>query len=292
MSAIFYYIFFSVNWLITLLPLRILYLFSDFWFYIVYYLIGYRKKVVFTNLKNSFPEKSDEEINKIAKKFYRHLCDLVIEILALVHSNEKKMQKHFKVKNPEVLDNIYDQNKSVIVLAAHYGNWEYFLSLPLFLKHKVVAIYKPFSNKYFDNLMISIRKKFGVEPVEMKQTIKLIVKYRREKKLAITAFFSDQSPMKSEINYWTNFLNQDTPVYLGAEKIARKTNQTVVFIKIEKIKRGCYEAEIIKLFDNPKNAQQYEITEEHLRVLEKIINNKPEHWLWSHRRWKHKRIDD
>ena len=259
---------------------------------ILYYIISYRKKVVYTNLKNSFPEKSEKERKAIAKKFYKHLADLFIENITIHFIKEKEILKRVKFTNIEILTNYYKQNKSVIAVLGHYGNWEYYLGMPLITKYLFVGVYKKLSNKLFNKLFIKTRSKFGAEPVEMHNTLRTLIKYANEKKLNFAGFVSDQTPTKSESHYWTKFLNQDTPVFLGVEKIAKKTNQPVVFLYMRKVKRGYYQVEIIKLFDNPKETKEHEITECHVKLLEKIIKEEPAYWLWSHRRWKHKNPND
>lgn len=285
-----YPVFYGIIWILTLLPFKVLYIISDFLSFITYYLIPYRKKVTLTNLKKSFPEKSSTEINKIAKKFYRHLFDLFLESFKLLQMNEEQILKRFDYKNPEVLDELYSKNKSIITVFGHYGNWEWLASLPLVTKYKVLAIYKPLANSSFDNFFIRLRGKFGIETVTIQQALRKILNFQQNKELTITFFLGDQRPMGRYIKYWTTFLNQDTPILLGVEKISKQTDQAVVFIDIQKKKRGFYEIVFIKLFENPKETEEFEITEKHIRILEKIIINRPELWLWSHRRWKHKKL--
>lgn len=285
-----YPVFYGIIWILTLLPFKVLYIISDFLSFITYYLIRYRKKVTLTNLKKSFPEKSSTEINKIAKKFYRHLFDLFLESFKLLQMNEEQILKRFDYKNPEVLDELYSKNKSIITVFGHYGNWEWLASLPLVTKYKVLAIYKPLANSSFDNFFIRLRGKFGIETVTIQQALRKILNFQQNKELTITFFLGDQRPMGRYIKYWTTFLNQDTPILLGVEKISKQTDQAVVFIDIQKKKRGFYEIVFIKLFENPKETEEFEITEKHIRILEKIIINRPELWLWSHRRWKHEKL--
>jgi len=290
MSNLGYYILFGIFWIIMLIPLRVLYLFSDILYFFSYYLIAYRKKVTLTNLKKSFPEKSSVEIRKIAKRFYRHLFDQFIESFKLLQMNEEQILKRFHYRNPEVLDELYSKNKSIITVFGHYGNWEWLASLPLITKYKVLAIYKPLANSILDKFFIRLREKFGVITVTIQQTLRKILDSQQNKELTIMFFLGDQRPMRRYIKYWTTFLNQDTPVLLGVEKIAKQTDQAVVFIDIQKKKRGFYEIVFTKLFENPKETEEFEITEKHIRTLEKIIINRPELWLWSHRRWKHEKL--
>lgn len=286
MSFILFYISIGLWWLVALLPLKILYFISDILFLFTYYFPGYRKKTVLNNLKNAFPEKSDGEVKAISKKFYRHFSDVMIEILKMIHLSPEELADRIKVKNPEVLNNLYRQNKSVIAVVGHYNNWEWILGTKPYVPHYSMAIYKPLNNKYFNRFLIRNRSRYGVELISMRETLRKILYYKKINKVTLCAFITDQSPVWEETQYWTRFLNQLTPVYLGIEKMAVKTGQAVVFLHVQKITRGKYEMEVIRLFDNVENVTPYEITNKHLSVLEKIITDKPEYWLWTHRRWK------
>lgn len=288
------YLFHILNfplWIITLLPLRLLYILSDFFYILVYHLIGYRKKVVFTNIINSFPEKSNKEVVRIAKSFYRHLCDYFIESFYIFNMSEKEINNRFRYKNPEVLIDLYKQNRSIIATIGHYGNWEWLCSLPLHVDYKVFALYSPLNNKYFDELFKRLRGKFGVKMLPMKTAFKDLALAERNKELTLTYFLTDQRPVWSSIRYWTTFLNQETPVFLGSELISKKLDFPVVFFEIKKIKRGYYEVEFKLLTKNPKETSEFQITEAHTKTLENIIINKPDYWLWSHKRWKFKKED-
>jgi KDO2-lipid IV(A) lauroyltransferase len=289
MAAIGYYIFYGITWIMTLLPFGIIYLFSDLLYPVMYYFPGYRRKVVETNLKNSFPEKSENERTAIARKYYRHLCDLIFETLKLVHMDNEQHRKRMQLTNPELLDRYYDEGRDVAVVLGHYGNWEWLNILPVCTKLRNVPIYKPLQNKYFDRFMLNIRSMNDCDPTAMSNIIREIIKNRKIKRNALYGFMTDQTPPKGEIRYWTNFLNQDTPVYLGAEKIAAKYDMAVVFLNIRKVKRGYYTFTAETLFEHAAGIPEDIITEAHVKRLEEIIREKPEFWLWSHRRWKHKR---
>lgn len=252
----------------------------------MFYVIRYRRKIVLENLNNSFPEKSSEELYEIAKQFYRYLADLFIEILKMLQYDLDSLSKRVKYTNPEVLDDLYDKGKDVLVVLGHYGNWEWLLGLCKYHKHRPLVVFKPVSNKHVDKVFYKMRRKMKVEPIQMRRIIRAILDYREKNILTISAFISDQSTIWEETQYWTQFLNQDTPVYLGPEKIAKKTNQAVIFYKVDRVKRGYYEVEILNLFEEAEETKPHEITERHTRVLEKIIQDKPELWLWTHRRWK------
>ena len=289
MYRLFYYIIYGFLWMLSLLPFRILYIISDALYIVAYYVLGYRKTVVVSNLKNAFPEKSNQEIRFIAKQFYKHLCNVIFETIALLTMSEQTMKRRVTYRNIEIFDDLYKKDKHVCVITGHYGNWEWICSSPLWLQHKSVTLYQPLKNKHFDKLMSKLRTKFGAEIIPKREGVKRILQLHKQETLTASLFIGDQTPMKHEIQYWTTFLNQDTPVYLGIEKIARKSNQAVVFLSPKKIKRGYYEIEIIKISENGKETKPYEITEAHVNLLEKTIRSKPEYWLWSHRRWKHVR---
>ncbi len=215
------------------------------------------------------------------------MCDSFIESFAAVNMSKRELRKRCAWKNPGILKKYYDEGKSVVAVFGHYGNWEWLLTLPLYTDYKVLALYKPLNNVYFDRFMKKLRQKFGLQTVPVIRSYPVILKYHNENIPVITFFLGDQRPVKEHIRYWTTFLNQDTPVMLGSEQIAKRLNQVVVFFKMNKLKRGYYEIEIIPVSENPKSTKMYEITERHTRLLEDQIRKRPEYWLWSHKRWKH-----
>jgi len=284
-----YYIFYGLNWMMTLLPLRVLYIFSDIMFFSLYYLPGYRRRVVETNLRNSFPEKSREELRVIARKYYRHLCDLIIETLKLTHIGKDEHMRRMRLTNPEVLEKFYDEGRDVVVVLGHYCNWEWLNILPLYTRLRNVPIYKPLQNRHFDLFMLNLRLTNDCDPTPMANVVRELIRNRKINRRALYGFMTDQTPPRGEIKYWTNFLNQDTPVYLGAEKIAIKYDMAIVFFNIQKIKRGYYTFTAETIFEHAAGLPEDQITEKHVKRLEEIILEKPQYWLWSHRRWKHKR---
>jgi KDO2-lipid IV(A) lauroyltransferase len=289
MGAVLYYIFYGIIWIITLLPLGVLYILSDFIFLLLYYFPSYRRKVVGTNLKNSFPEKSEKELRVIEKRFYHHLADLFLETFKLIHMSEKQQLRRFTYSNLEVIDKLRNENRDVVALLGHYNNWEWPTLLPKFMKYPTVIIYKPLQNKYFNNFINKQRSKYGIILTPMSLVIREILNYRQKKINTISIFISDQTPAKGDIKFWTPFLNQDTPVFTGAEKIALKYDMAVVFFHIQKKKRGYYNLDIELLFDHTAGLPEHTITETFTRRLEEVIKENPEYWIWSHRRWKHKR---
>ena len=256
---------------------------------LLYYVIGYRKKVVLENLRNSFPEKNEDEIKLIRKKFYKYLCDLFLETFkTLTISKEEAIKRcKFNADSLALFEKLYAEKKSIILVMGHYGNWEWGgSSFTLENKHQLYVIYKPLANKYFDRLIYKMRTRFGTKLTEMNNTWKDMLGYKNI--IIATAFIADQTPSPDNA-YWTTFLNQDTPVFLGAEKIAKKLNYPIVFINIKRMKRGFYEMSAELLFEDPRSTKDGEISEAHTRQLEQEVIKQPEIWLWSHRRWKHKK---
>ncbi len=285
MGKILYYLILKpLGWL----PLAALYPLSDLAYLIAYKILGYRKDVVFANLEKSFPQKTEQERRKIASKFYHYLMDLMVESIWYFGLTEKRVAKHLKVNNPELLNNIYDSGRGVILILGHYGSWELVLSsLNLFVQHQLSTIYIPLTNKTLDEVFLKMRKQFGSEMVAKKDFANSIKEANKNMQAII--FGADQSPSISKNIYWTNFLNQDTAVALGAEKYAKLYDMPVVFTFLNRERRGYYtvDFEIVSL--NPRDEKEGVITERHVRLMEKQILAKPEFWLWSHKRWKKKR---
>jgi len=245
---------------------------------------------VLTNIRNSFPEKSHAEHVEITKKFYRHFCDLTLESLKIFTISEKEVNERMILKNPEVADKYFDQGKSVIIAGGHYNNWELFaVAIDAPIKHKTIAIYKPLSSKYFDEKMRQTRSKYGLEMISTK-VVKEVFESEKSN-LTATIFGVDQSPAYGAKAHWMTFLNQETRVLFGAEKYAKEYDYPVIFGRINKEKRGYYSIEFEDITAHPTQADQGEIIEKITRMLEEDIIKKPEFWLWSHKRWKHKRSD-
>jgi Kdo2-lipid IVA lauroyltransferase/acyltransferase len=287
MKRILFYLVYSFLWLITLLPLPLLYLLSDFIYLILYYLVGYRKKTVYQNLRNSLPEKSTKEIRHIARKFYLQLCDYFLESVYLIHMSEKENARRITYKNAEFLQDYYKQGKSILLLVSHYGNWEWTNSIPRLSPHTLLGIYKPLQNKYFDRFFSQLRGQFGALAIPMESTLRTVVSYQRDQKPFILYTVADQRPQWTSIQHWTTFLNQDTPVITGPEKIARAFHLSVYFLDLQKIKRGYYSAEFKLLSEQPATEPEFGITRSYQALVEKKIRQRPELWLWSHKRWKY-----
>ena len=275
-------------WLVTLLPLPVLYILSDLIFLILYYIVGYRRTVVDSNLKKAFPEKTDKEIHRLTLKFYRYLCDYFIESIYLLNMSVAESNKRYRYTNPEIVKDLYKKGRSIVYTVGHYGNWEWATAnLHKKASYHILGIYKPLSNKLFDRLFIYIRARYGNTPVPMKKTLRVITESMKNKEIFSLYLVADQRPTIEDIHYWTIFLNQETPVITGIERIAKKYDLPVVFLDVERPRRGYYEITFRILTEEPKKEEQYAITEKYMRQVEKMIKRRPELWLWSHKRWKY-----
>ncbi len=254
----------------------------------IFVIFGYRKKVVVDNIRRSFPEKTEKEQKDICKKFYRHFCDLVVESLKTFTISNKQVLKHVTCKNPEAINKYFEQKRSVIIAGGHYNNWEIFaVAIDAIIKHDTIGIYTPLSNKYFDEKMRKTRSKYGLLMISSRK-----VKYYFDehiKDITATIFAIDQSPSNPKSCYWTTFLNQETGVLFGTEKFAKDYNYPIVYCRINKEKRGYYSFEFFDVTDKPLETAYGEITEKVTQMLEKDIKENPQYWLWTHKRWKHKR---
>lgn len=277
----------------ALLPMRLLYVLSDILYLIIYWVIRYRVPVVRKNLKSSFPDKSEEELKQLEKAFYHHFADYIVETLKLAHISLQELQKRAYVQNPELIDKLMDNgHPCCLFLMGHYGNWEWYSgSNSRFKDARLYQIYRPLNNKTVDKIFIHLRTKFGSSGIPKNDTGREVVRLVRNKIRSGVVFLADQTPSPSNLHYWTNFLNQDTSVLTGAERLARKLNTPVVFLDVQMVKRGYYTLEIQLIAENPKETPENWITEEYARRLEKSILRKPEGWLWTHKRWKYKRSD-
>jgi KDO2-lipid IV(A) lauroyltransferase len=288
-SKILYPLLFLFFRLFARLPFFWIYLVSDFVFVTLYYIVGYRKEVVFENLRNSFPQKSEKEIKSIAKKYYSHLADTMVETIKIAGMTAEDFEKRVKVNNVALLNQLYDEGRSVVMFCAHYGNWEWVLFIPKMLKHTILPIYKPLSNPYTDAYFTKLRSKFGGIPTPMNETLRTLVNYKRQNKPTIIWLAADQVPAL-EGAYWTEFFHQDTPFFMGGEKIARKMLQVAVFMSIRKIGRGYYEMDLELMERQPEDLPEGGLILQYINKLEKLIREEPAYWLWSHKRWKHKRM--
>lgn len=273
-------------YLFSIQPFWVLYIWSDLLFLITYYLFQYRREVVHTNLTKSFPDKNPVEIKKIEKDFYKHFSDVIVESAKHLTINEKEIQKRFLVKNPELIYKCFHENRNVLMYTAHFGNWEWLAAIPLYIPHKAITLYQPLSSKYFDSIIKKSRERFGALTIESRKGYKTLIQFSQQHLLTFSCIIGDQSPQKNSAKHWVTFLHQDTAFLHGADRIAKKRNDIVVFPMITKTKRGYYEIEFLTIQDNPKEVESAEIIEAYAKLLEKAINKSPHLWLWSHRRWK------
>jgi len=287
MNYLLYIFTYSLIWLLHLLPEWILFRISDLLYVLMYYVAGYRKKVVLNNLRKAFPEYDKNKIRQTAKKFYHHFCDVILESAIYHFYSQSKAMKRMSYRNPELLNELFAKGKMVMAVTAHYGNWEYLNTLALASDYPVAAIYKPLHIKQFNRMMRQNRTRFGVMVTPMEKIARKLIKHYREKDPVMTINLADQRPLFRNIQYWTKFMGLDTPLYLGTEKLARKLDAAVVFLKIRKVKRGRYEVDIELICEDPNSLEAYEITNRHVQILEDLIREEPDYWLWSHRRWKH-----
>ena len=277
------------TWIFQFFPFRVGYIISDIYFLLGYYIIRYRRGVVSANLANSFPYKTQKERASIARKYYRHLCDTFIETLYFDRMSARNAKNCVRYLNPELPNGYLSQGRQVIGFLGHYNNWEWLCNWPLHSPHRFYPVYKKLKSYPFERFYFNLRSRFGANPLERSLTFRQLVSDHNHGTPSLSAFLFDQTPRVYEIHHWVNFLNQDTPVILGAEKVARKLDGVVLFAHTKKIKRGYYEVEYKLVTDQAKQCPEFEITEKCTRLLENQINENPEFWLWSHKRWKHTR---
>ncbi|MBR6989017.1 MAG: lysophospholipid acyltransferase family protein [Bacteroidaceae bacterium] len=286
-----YYIIGGIWWLLSLLPLKILYLFSDMLYVLVHHVIGYRKKIVRKNLTNSFPEKSLDEIRQIEKGFYHFFCDYIVETIKQFSISKEEMKRRMVISGVEEMkDRMEKENKTFcFIYLGHFCNWEWIASLPYWVPNDILCaqIYHPLYNKAFDKLFLRIRNKFGGECIPMKETLRRIIELRRAKQKTIIGFISDQAPKWNSIHHFVDFLNQETPVFIGTEKIAKQVDALVYYGDVRRVKRGFYTCEFKPMTEKPvKEIPDWELTDAYAHLLEEMISRHPNFWLWSHNRWK------
>ena len=291
MNYFLYYILLGVWCLFSLLPLRIHYIISDFLFWLLYKVIGYRRRVVWKNLSASFPEKSEAELKEIERGFYHFLCDYFVETVKMMTISKKEIKRRIVYKGIKDLDEVIESGQSIAMYLGHYCNWEWVTSMPLWVTPKVQCgqIYHPLENKYFDKLLLRSRQRLGALCISMQDTLREVVRYKREGQPIMIGYISDQAPNWVNIHHWVDFLNQDTPVFTGTERIVKKMNHAVFYVDMRRIKRGYYEAEFKLMTRAPKELEDFKLTDMYFDMLEKSIRRAPEFWLWSHNRWKRTR---
>jgi len=275
---------------ISRLPFFILYGISNVSYFIIYRIFGYRKAIVRKNLINSFPDKSAAELRVIEKAFYRHLCDILVESIKNFTISEATAIKRMRIVNPELLESYFNKGQSIILAGGHYNNWELFaLAVPGQIKHIPMALYSPLKNKFWNEKIISSRSKYGLHMLRIDPILQKIKK-EKDKQFAVI-FGNDQSPTRSQLAHFTNFLNQETAVAYGAERMAREFNMPILGGSIMKVSRGHYQVTFTLISDDHSKFKKGEITAAFTKHLEKDILAAPQYWLWSHNRWKHQKSE-
>lgn len=276
--------------LMSLLPMGVLHFISDLIYYPLYYVARYRRKVVHTNLTNAFPEKTEKEIVQIEKKFYSAFCDYIVENLKLMGMSPEKAKKYLRFEGIEEVEKIMNETgKSCVLYIGHFFNWEFITSIGLWFKNTDIhfgTIYHPLANKAMDRLFIELREQYGAEGISMAQTLRRIMQLQKEKKMYLIGFIADQVPHWEAIDYWMEFFHQETPVFTGTEKIARRTESCVFYLSMRRERRGHYVATFHKMAEDATSTKEHELTNMYYHLLEENMKEHPELWLWTHRRWK------
>lgn len=285
-----YKIVYPIFYVLSLLPYRILYGISDFFYLIMYHIVGYRKKVVRKNLSTSFSEKTPQELKEIEHGFYHWLCDYFVETLKLLTVSDEQLLKHIEFRNAEQIEEYYDKGQTCAAILGHYCNWELLSATGLaFKRHKEAVcglIYHPLRSKIFDMLFKDIRQSKGGVCIPKQEILRYLVRYRLEKRMWLFGYISDQSPKYLNIHCWLPFLNHDTPVFTGGEKIMKKMNDAVFYVDMQRPERGKYICTFRLITDKPAEMQENEITKIFFEMLENTIKRDPRLYLWTHDRWK------
>ena len=285
-----YKIVYPIFYVLSLLPYRVLYGISDFFYLIMYHIVGYRKKVVRKNLSSSFPEKTPQELKEIEHGFYHWLCDYFVETLKLLTVSDETLLKHIEFRNAEQIEEYYDKGQTCAAILGHYCNWELLSATGLaFKRHKEAVcglIYHPLRSKIFDMLFKDIRQSKGGVCIPKQDILRYLVRYKREKRMWLFGYISDQSPKYLNIHCWLPFLNHDTPVFTGGEKIMKKMNDAVFYVDMQRPERGKYICTFRLITDKPAEMQENEITKIFFEMLENTIKRDPRLYLWTHDRWK------
>lgn len=289
MQYLIYLIVYPFIWAISILPFRILYLFSDLIYIIVYYLIGYRKKTVKENLVLALPHLTDSERLIIEKKFYQHLCDMFLEMIKTMNISKEQITKRFVFTNLDLYKDLEKQGKSIALMGAHYASYEWSPAINFYSDFQVYPIYKQIKNPYFEKLVHRIRSIFNVTLITTKKTIPTIIENNQKNKKGLYLFGSDQTPKINSAQHWTSFMGVEVPVHTGAEMLAKRYDMNVLFLKTRKVKRGYYEATFEILSQDAVETPNYQITDHFIKLVEQQIYEAPEYYLWTHKRWKHRK---
>jgi len=287
MKLLAYLITYPIIWILSILPFKVLYLISDLLYFLLYRIVGYRKKVVRTNLNLVFPDKSVEELKVIEKRFYAHLCDLFMEAAKSRALTPADLDRRYELLNVEMLQQL-EQENSTFVLVSHYANWEWIVNLNRYVESAGFGVYQKLANPYFDKFIRRTRAKWKLTLIEQQETSQVIQANAEKGLRAVYGIISDQSPMVKKARLWIPFMGITVPVFTGAEALARKYDFAVVFARVKKIKRGHYTLEFIPITQAAGSTDPEYITRKFIELCEEQINDHPEFYLWTHRRWKHR----
>ena len=290
MQLLAFVLIYPLLWLVSILPFRLLYAVSDMLFFLLYHVFRYRKKTVEDNLKLVFPEKSESERKQITKEFFHHLCDMILEAIKSMNISVEDMKARFKFTNIDVIQDYEKRQKSIALMCAHYGSWEWIFILQAYTSHLTFAIYKKLNNVYFDKLVRKIRARYDSYLITTKESINVLVENKKKGLITINGFAADQSPKKEKAYHWNTFMGIEVPVHTGAEMLAKKLDMPVVFFSVKRIKRGFYETTFQTLAEHPNEFKDYEITDQFLKLVENQIHEAPQYYLWTHKRWKHRKV--
>ena len=276
----------------AVLPMSVLYLLSDIFYFLIYYIVRYRRITVAKNLKNSFPEKNKKERVLLERRFYRHFSDYIVETIKLASISQEELLKRANVRNPGLVYDLMDRGHTTfIMLMGHYANWEWFSGTTARFEGRatIYQIYRPLKNKAFDRLFTYIRTRFHSFGIKKNEAVRDLIHLKRNKTPVLVVFIADQTPSKANLHYWTSFLNQESAILTGPERMARKLDVPVIFADTQKTERGYYAVDLRLITEQPKETPEFWITEQYARLMESCIMRDPAYWLWSHNRWKHSR---
>lgn len=291
MTKVGYYIGYAIWYTLSLLPLRVLYVLSDLLYLLVSRIVRYRHHVIWNNLKTSFPEKTDQEIRRIEHDFYHYFCDYLVETIKMMTISERQLRQRMTFTNIDQINRVLSSGQSCAVYLGHVGNWEWITSLPFWVPSDVqcAQIYHPLENAASDKLFLKVRERLGAKCIAMNDTLREVVRYRREGRTICVGYISDQKPHWVNIHHWVDFLNHDTPVLTGTERIVRSTGHAVFYADVTRKRRGYYNCDLQLITTDPKSTNEWELTDRYFSALEQTIRRDPAIWLWSHDRWKRTR---
>jgi Kdo2-lipid IVA lauroyltransferase/acyltransferase len=289
MQFLIYLLVYPILWLISILPFPILYLFSDFVYFLIYHIIGYRKKTVRENIALALPHLSVQERLIIEKKSFQYLCDMFLEMAKTMTISQSEINKRYVFANIETYLELEKKGKSIALMCAHYASYEWVLSMNNHITFKGYGIYKKIANPYFDKLVKNIRARFKAYLITTKETKSTIEQNAKNNILGVFGFASDQTPRRSDTMHWDSFMGIETPIHTGAETLAKRYDMNVIYLRGRRVKRGYYEATFEVLSDDIKSIPDFQLSENFMRKVEQQIYEAPEFYLWTHKRWKHKK---